>query len=265
MAIDGSAALGAAMGDRENDPGYCLEQVWIWLGKPANPGYATAYAAYVATVAANPATLHSDTEPPAGAVVWFGVSPTRTDKNRSAGDVTLSEGGGMLRATDYPVNGTVGNCTIAQRAAQTQRPYLGWTDSFCGVPITVGSAATSETPTAPPEDDMPKLIRNYDGSIGLVTAEGLLQPISSMDEVGALKATGLVGDWVQMSDGLVWNLLTGRTARLASGVTAAQIAALVVPAILAGLQGAGTSAITQAQIEAAAETAIKTVLGKAAS
>lgn len=127
------------------------------------------------------------------------------------------------------------------------------------------------TQSAPQEDDMPKLIRNYDGSIGMLTADGTLQPMSSMDEVNALKSTGLVGDWWQAPDGLVWNLLTARTARIVAlqdpGVDEARVAAALAPLlvgpILSQLQAA-VPALTQAQVEAAAEAAIKDVFAAAA-
>lgn len=71
------------------------------------------------------------------------------------------------------------------------------------------------TPTTKKEaKKMAVLIRNHDGSIGLVNDSGELFPISNLDEVRALQASGLVGQWTQMQDGLVWNLLQARTERI---------------------------------------------------
>jgi hypothetical protein len=79
---------------------------------------------------------------------------------------------------------------------------------------------------------MSALIRNYDGNVGLVTEDGELVPLNDMNEVESLKATGLVGDYAQMSDGNVWNTLTGITARKVAQRSAsnpAEIAKAVAP------------------------------------
>jgi hypothetical protein len=91
--------------------------------------------------------------------VFFGPSPPRTDNNNHAGDVAWSMGGGLIRVTDYPTNGRMGTCTIAQRAAQTARPYLGWTEDFCGAPVSFTASTPTANPAAPPtihttEEDM---------------------------------------------------------------------------------------------------------------
>lgn len=71
-----------------------------------------------------------DWNPPAGVPVWFGAKP-----GSDAGDVVISIGGGRVVATDQPRYGVVGTCTIAERAALIDRPYLGWTESIFDQPI----------------------------------------------------------------------------------------------------------------------------------
>ena len=117
---------------------------------------------------------------------------------------------------------------------------------------------------------MSVLIRNYNGSIGLVTEDGELVPLASLNEVESLKATGLVGDYVQMADGNVWNTLTAITGRKLAQRTgnpaavAAALAPLLVSAVVAGLAGTG-SGLTAAEVEAATEAAVRAVFADAAN
>ena len=73
---------------------------------------------------------------------------------------------------------------------------------------------------------MATMIRTPDGSIGFVSDAGMLDPISNIEEVEALKASGLVSGWVNQPDRLVWNLLAARTKRL-QDEEAARIAAAI--------------------------------------
>ena len=140
----------------------------------------------------------------------------------------------------------------------------------------IGSSSTAGKPIAiviePPVEKrrpMSALIRNHDGSIGLATEDGELIPLGSMDEVRALQATGLVGDYVQMGDGLVWNMLTNLTARKLAQRTgsptavAGAVAPLLVSAVLAGLKTTGAT-LTEAQVTEAAEVAIRNVFADVA-
>ncbi len=120
------------------------------------------------------------------------------------------------------------------------------------------------------EIPMPALIRNYDTSIGFVNDAGELDAISSLTEVEALKATGIVGDWVQMPDGLIWNTLAARTARLRaqqSGVDEKQlasgIAALIVSPVVEALANAGS--LTRKDVEQAVSKVMSDILAKAAA
>lgn len=64
------------------------------------------------------------------------------------------------------------------------------------------------------EIPMPALIRHPNGDIGFVSDAGELDKISSMTEVQALQATGIVKGWVNLPDPLIWNTLAARTKRL---------------------------------------------------
>jgi len=145
-------------------------------------------------------------------------------------------------------------------------PYIAGTSTGAASQDPIVIAALPEPKVKKP---MAVLIRNYDGSIGLVTDDGELVPLGSLNEVDSLKATGIVGDWVQMADGNVWNTLTSVTSRKLAqrsgspDAVAAAIAPLLVPAILEGLRGAD-SGLTEVQVAAAAEVAIRAVFASAA-
>lgn len=118
--------------------GACLANNWQWWGsvQSIGPGagkYDTAIQGW------NFATKrHADMmTAPAGVPVWFGVSPTRHDKNAAAGDVGLSLGNGYGIFTDSP-NGTPGVMSFRARGLQIARPMLGWTEDFLGHETTAG-------------------------------------------------------------------------------------------------------------------------------
>jgi hypothetical protein len=76
---------------------------------------------------------------------YFGPSPTRTDANKNAGDIVLSLGDGRFVCTDGAGGGVIGIMTLAQRAAQISRPYLGWGEEQCGYLLTtVNQSSTSK-------------------------------------------------------------------------------------------------------------------------
>lgn len=164
MPLSPSSAVDRAREQTTNIFGTCLATVWAWYGYPATLGaqpgrsFATALDSYYYTTDRHP----GDYDPPIGVPVWFGVSPTRTDANAAAGDVCLSIGGGRIRCTDAGPNGVVGEMTIAQRAAEISRPYLGWTGDFGGNSIAYSAvgqltlhSTTSTSPEGEEEDDMP--------------------------------------------------------------------------------------------------------------
>lgn len=128
----------------------------------------------------------------------------------------------------------------------------------------LGSSSASLDPTQLSTEKrkaMSTLIRNYDGSIGLVTEDGELIPLNGMTEVDSLRATGLVGDWIQMPDGLIWNTLTAITGRkLAQRMgnpeaVAAALAPLLVSAVVAVVKPV-TGTVDVAAIAAAVDVVL---------
>jgi hypothetical protein len=83
---------------------------------------------------------------------YFGPSPTRTDANRNAGDIVLSRGDGTFVCTDGAGGGVIGIMTLAQRAAQISRPYLGWGSEQCGYNLTTNQTAIAGTKTGSVKD-----------------------------------------------------------------------------------------------------------------
>lgn len=63
--------------------------------------------------------------PPAGAPVYWAVG--------QYGHIAISVGGGRVRSTDYPFNGQVGECTLAQMETRWRgMTYRGWSRDFAG-------------------------------------------------------------------------------------------------------------------------------------
>jgi len=111
--------------------GMCLNFVWRMVGSinsvPSKQGtLTTALSAWNSSDYKH----HGDRNPPVGALCYFGSSPTRTDRNKHAGDVTIWDGSALI-CTDAS-GATVGRMSIAARERQTQRPYLGWTEDLGG-------------------------------------------------------------------------------------------------------------------------------------
>lgn len=148
--VDGVAAAHTLLSFTRVTPGYCLYYVWQAYkahGATSSATYPTAYSAWQAS-----AYKHAgDYNPPAGVPVYLGP---RSGSN--AGDVMISLGGGKCAATDWPHNGVTGVCTIAQRMAQTNRPYLGWTEDILGNPIAQVRPTPTPTPDDEEDDDMPR-------------------------------------------------------------------------------------------------------------
>lgn len=159
MPIDGVAAARKMQGfNLGNRTGMCL--YWVWqaydqVGADTHLQAGTAMRAWELTDGKHP----GDRNPPAGAAVWWGRR--RSDGNRD-GDVVISLGGGRVVATDQPVWGKVGTCTIAEREALIDREYLGWTDHIFDVPISLPTiASTGAEPVSDngSEFDMSQLTR----------------------------------------------------------------------------------------------------------
>lgn len=183
--LDSEAALrrGLAQVGQADGAGACLANVYKWFGGPAwsstGPGagqFATAIQGWNFAVYKHA----GDYNPPPGVPVYFGIDTPRTDKNAKAGDVALSIGGGRVVCTDSPT-GNTGIMTIAARAAQTRRNYLGWTADFLGYTVSGAVSYVQESThgakpappivvvkTIPKDKIMYALPKNTDGKIYLV-------------------------------------------------------------------------------------------------
>lgn len=152
MSLDSGSALGRArsvIGFLVYPQGRCLANVYQWFGSPASKGpgagrFATAFDAW--TYAADKRS--GDWNPPAGVPVYFGISPNRTDANKRAGDVGISIGGGQGIFTDSS-GARVGVMSLAARAIQTQRPYLGWCGDFVGHPVSAAGSVPASSGATP--------------------------------------------------------------------------------------------------------------------
>jgi hypothetical protein len=197
VAIDSGLFLArarAAVGSSITPQGMCLNFVWRMAGSYSSVGNAvgrldTAYNSWLAADDKHP----GDRNPPAGVAMHYGPSPTRRDRNKNAGDVTVSIGGGLQVATDAS-GSRVGIMTIAARERQTARPYLGWTGDLGGHKFT--AAARAVTPAAlaiaiinnPEGQDM--FIFSGDGRGQLLMVGGQAVRIGSPDDVKRLGAQG---------------------------------------------------------------------------
>lgn len=278
--LNGLAAVAAANARTTNQPGACLNTVWQFYGSHPSTGphagqYPDAINGWQYAMKRHP----GDANPPAGYPVYFdALSRPRYagDTNYRSGDIVISLGGGLVRCTDGAGAGRMATMTIAQRARQIGRTYLGWCEDFLGYDvITTATASTGSTPIPEQEDENMQLtvIRNYNGGIGIVDDAGLLTPLVQMGEYNSYVRLGLVkdGQFLQQPDGTVWNALAGVTARVRAvqagdpAAIAKTTAALVIPAVVAALQTSGAAQITQQQVQDAAEAAIRQVFADAAA
>jgi len=127
--------------------GMCLNFVWQRAGGLASIGASvrrmgTAFQSWQATPEHD--RHHGDWDAPIGSVIHYGPSPTRTDRNKNAGDIGISIGGGYGIFTDAAGQGArVGIMSLRARAAQIGRPYLGWASSLGGHTIRLATTATA--------------------------------------------------------------------------------------------------------------------------
>ena len=243
--IDAQAGLANARTHTTNVPSTCLGFVFAAYGSvpsigPGQGHYGIAYNAWVYSGQQHP----GDTNPPIGAPVVFGPSPTRTDRNAGAGDIAISMGGGLLFCSDGAGSGRTGVMTIAARAKQTGRPYLGWMSDFLGhqlvnigpvigAPVLAGQAQAG--------------VLDVDGQLGFHTikrwqevmgtpADGIISPVSTLVRVVQAKLNGfgytprLVldgrgiaqnGSKTHTIDALQWHLGTTRDGSLSRPVSGA--------------------------------------------
>lgn len=154
--IDALAGARRYAAQTTNVPGMCLNEVWKAYGSHNSIGphagqYPTAYTGWLYAT-----QRHTDAFPPVGAPVFFGPSPTRTDRNKNAGDVCIcigydGAGNAIIRCSDGGGAGRMASMTIGARGRQIARPYLGYTTDFLGYqlvnfgPKGAGTVPTSNT------------------------------------------------------------------------------------------------------------------------
>ena len=103
-------------------PGMCCQFVWNCIAAPRRFGLADANAAW-----ARAKSRRTDQNPPAGVpVYWAGGKH---------GHIAISVGGGVVRSTDWPEKGRVGDVKIATMTSSWGITYRGWSADWAGVPI----------------------------------------------------------------------------------------------------------------------------------
>lgn len=146
MARTASQAISWAKGRATYATRMCLQFVRLAFGLAARyPDAATAWreAKY----------RHAgDKNPPAGVpVFWTGT------KN---GHVAMSLGGGLVRSTDVPAKGKVGNVSIATLTARWGMTYVGWAEDLNGVRVyTAPKPPAPKPPAAQPTVNLNNLAR----------------------------------------------------------------------------------------------------------
>ncbi|WP_146244938.1 hypothetical protein [Curtobacterium sp. MCBD17_028] len=185
MTINSGEALERAIGDigqLYTPGGYCLEHNARWqLAGVTSPFGRQGRIAQIALDAWNWSEYQvpGDANPPDGVPAFFGVSPTRTDRNKAAGDIVTTQrrnGISGCVATDAYGN-RVGWMTLEQRAAETQRPYLGWTRDFLGAITTAGvtHALAHFTHSATVQEDTMLALRRNDTGACFALAPGYVR------------------------------------------------------------------------------------------
>lgn len=118
------------------------------------------------------------------------------------------------------------------------------------------------------------LFRHPQGGIAFAPDDGDFIPLSTMDEVNALVASGAARDvpgdnpWIQLGDGLIWNIRTRLAIRKRAqgndtASLAASLAPLLIPAITAALPA--SAGLTKEQVQEVTEKAVRSVFADAAS
>ena len=217
--IDGLAMVARArafVGRSIIPQGMCLNFVWLRAGGLSSVGASigrmrTAFESWQATPEAN--RHHGDWDAPIGAVVHYGPSRTRRDKNRNAGDIGISIGGGYGIFTDAAGQGSrVGIMSLRGRAAQIERDYLGWSDHLGGHSIRLASIATAsqirEAIAAAPsaeeqEQEHMSQVTILSSSSGQTVVVGGIPIDFGPGDTGSVKAvSGAPVQIVQVSDGV---------------------------------------------------------------
>ena len=249
--LDGEAAIAWMRAKGSNIPGACLNTIWQAYGShPSTGPHAGQYPN--AIDGWNYATRRhaGDPTPPAGYPVYFDALPRPRyagDDNYPCGDIVLSLGGGNVICTDGAGAGRIAVMTIAQRARQIGRTYLGWTEDFLGYDVVTPTTASlgNATPISQGEEDMPKYqIVNAAGSQSLIfTGPGVAFPLPNMiwhDVMQAWAAATNANEAPNLLDAQ-WQIVTA----VLDGAPVDQdkLAGAIADHVLAALSKPGTAAV----------------------
>jgi hypothetical protein len=153
--LDSASAVARATAQigQPDGAGACLANVYKWFGSVQSTGPGSGHYDWAIKAWDYSTKRHwNDYTPPAGVAVLFGpvmYSRWPGDRNYPCGDIGLSIGGGYAIFTDSPT-GNTGVMSIAARARQIGRPYLGWIEDFLGHDTTSGVAYSTPVVVAPP-------------------------------------------------------------------------------------------------------------------
>lgn len=147
IVLDSEAAIKRALAQvgKADGAGACLANVYKWFGSVQSVGRGAGdYDWAIKGWNYSDYRHEGDWNPPPGVPVYFGTKVTwRTDRNVPCGDVGLSIGGGRAIFTDGP-SGNTEIMTLAARAKEIDRNYLGWTSDFLGHPVSGALSYISE-------------------------------------------------------------------------------------------------------------------------
>jgi GH25 family lysozyme M1 (1,4-beta-N-acetylmuramidase) len=255
--IDAQAGLARARSHSTNTPGECLGFVYAAYGsvQSIGPGagrYQYAIAGWNYATQKHP----NDWNPPVGVPVYFGVSPTRKDKNKAAGDVGISMGGGIGWFTDV-TTGRTGAMTLAARARQTARPYLGWTSDFLGhqlvnIGATLASSGGAVAITGSPLEQLGSdYVTKLQKALG-ITADGQVGPVTTKTTQSKV-GTPADGQWGPNStkalQAFVGTTADGQWGPLTTAATKAAIDAGKFGAVPGTINGLGTDYVKALQTQ----------------
>jgi hypothetical protein len=179
------ANANAQIGKSITPQGMCLNFVWRMYGAVPSTGDAVGHLDTAWNSWSVVKNKHlGDRNVPAGYFAMLGPSPTRTDRNKNAGDIIISRGDGTFVCTD--ANGSrVGVMTLAARERQTARPFVGW-----GADL--GNHIINGPQTKPPSTEP-------------AVSDPINQGDEGVDRLIRNKKTGSI-DWINTATGFAWHV-----------------------------------------------------------
>lgn len=133
VAQSGQEAVNNADRYYSSVPGMCLQYVRTWLEVPS--GSWSAQDGWNDAQHRHP----EDKKPPKGAPCFY------RGGSRGYGHITLSRGNGMVRSTDTPLTGRIGNVDLLWFQSHWSQDYLGWTEDLNGIWIPYLKNSKGET------------------------------------------------------------------------------------------------------------------------